>query len=159
MTSAIRLLTALDEAQLRRLEPRLYHLVLSGPPGPGTAAALSRAADADAAPEPYALVVEPLSGVRGLLRSSTLRLPRAVHVSLVTRSPLSLGLVRALGGLGHLAGGPRVVPYQSLEAGFAAAQRALAVVHAQPPSEAPPQAPPRRSWNGRWGAFREIHAP
>lgn len=124
--SSIRLLSAFDEAQLRRLEPRLYHLVLTARPRPETARTLEEAADEDAAPEPYALVVEPLVGVRDLLTSSALRLPRAVHVSLVSRSPLSGGIARAATALARVTGGPRVVAYESLEAGFAAAQQALA---------------------------------
>lgn len=133
MASAIRLLTALDEAQLRRLEPRLYHLMLSGPASRETASALGRIAHDDAAPEPYALVIEPLSGVRHLSCSDALWLPRACHVSLVTRSVVSRGIAHALSRLAARAGGPRVVAYQSLEAAFAAAQRAVQRWRERPP--------------------------
>lgn len=125
MASPIRLLTALDEAQLRRLEPRLYHLVLTGRARRGTSLVLVNAVEEDAAPEPYALVVEPLAGIRELARSWALRMPRACHVSLITRSPWLLGATGAARALSELAGGPRVFCYQSLEAAVAAAQRAV----------------------------------
>lgn len=124
-TSPIRLLTALDEAQLRRLEPRLYHLVLTGRARPETGVALVRAVEEDAAPDSYAVVVEPLVGLRELALSRALRLPRACHVSLIARSPILQGIARATRALSQLAGGPPIFCYESLEAAFAAAQRAL----------------------------------
>lgn len=123
--NAIRLLTADDEAQLRRLEPRLYHLVLTGRPRARTTRALERAVEDDAAPEPYAVLVEPLAGLRGVALSRALVLPRAIHVALISRSPLAAGISRAATALSHLAGGPRIVCYASLEAAFAAARRAI----------------------------------
>lgn len=123
--NAIRLLTADDEAQLRRLEPRLYHLVLTGRPRAQTTRALERAVEDDAAPEPYAVLVEPLAGLRGVALSRALVLPRAIHVALISRSPLAAGISRAATALSHLAGGPRIVCYASLEAAFAAARRAI----------------------------------
>ncbi len=123
--SSIRLLSALEEAQLRRLEPRLYHLVLTGRPCLEATRELQRALSHDAAPEPYAVLVEPLAGLRDLALSRALVLPRAQHVSLVSRSPLAAGLSRAATALSLLAGGPRIVCYASLEAAFAAARRAL----------------------------------
>ncbi len=119
---AVRLLTALEEAQLRRLEPHLYHLMLSGRPRPETAKVLKRAVEEDAAPEPYAVVVEPLSGWRHLTASNALRLPHACHVSLITRSPLLGGVARAFS---QLAGGPPIACFESLEAAYAAALRAV----------------------------------
>ncbi|HEY8428730.1 MAG TPA: hypothetical protein VIL20_10165 [Sandaracinaceae bacterium] len=123
--SAIRLLSALEEAQLRRLEPRLYHLVLSRRPPREVARALERAIEDDAAPEPYAMLVEPLAGLRDLAIPRALILPRAVHVAVVSRSPLAAGISRAATAFSKLAGGPRIVCYASLEAAFAAARRAL----------------------------------
>lgn len=123
--SSIRLLTELEDAQLRRLEPRLYHLVLCGRPRREVARVLERAVENDAAPEPYAVLVEPLAGLRDLALSRALVLPRAVHVSVVTRSAAASGISRAATALSRLAGGPRIVCYASLEAAFAAAQRAL----------------------------------
>ncbi len=125
MPSSIRLLTALDEAQLRRLEPRLYHLMLTGRARRETGVALASAVEEDAAPEPYAIVVEPLVGIRELARSRALRLPRACHVSLISRSPWLFGAAGAARALAEIAGGPRVFCYQSLEAAVAAAQRAI----------------------------------
>lgn len=125
MASSIRLLSALEEAQLRRLEPRLYHLVLTGRPCARIAAELERTVEADAAPDPYALLVEPIAGANRLMLPRALLLPRACHVSLVSRSPLALALARGWTALSALAGGPPVVCYESLEAAFAAAQRAI----------------------------------
>lgn len=125
MAASIRLLSALEQAQLRRLEPRLYHLVLTGRPCARAAAELERAVEADAAPEPYAMLVEPIAGAGSLALPRALLLPRACHVSVVSRSPLALGLARAWTLLSHLSGGPQVVCYASLEAAFAAAQRAI----------------------------------
>jgi hypothetical protein len=140
MASTIRLLTAIEEAQLRRLEPRLYHLVLTASPGPQLERWLRDAADADAEREPYALVIEPLVGLRGLLRASTLRLPRALHVAVVARSPSAMGVAHLVGALGRLVHGPRTAAYESLEAAFGASQRALALASAHAP-RAPHEAP------------------
>ncbi len=123
--SPIRLLTALEEAQLRRLEPRLYHLVLTGRARPETSVALAHAVEEDAAPDAYALVVEPLAGLRQLALSRALALPRACHVSLISRSPVLRSVAGAARALSGMAGGPRVRCYHSLEAAFAAAQQAL----------------------------------
>jgi hypothetical protein len=125
MASSIQLLSELEEAQLRRLEPRLYHLVLTGRPCARSAAELERAVEADAAPEPYAVLVEPLAGATSLSAPRALLLPRACHVSVVARSPLAVGLARVWTLLSHLSGGPPIVCYESLEAAFAAAQRAI----------------------------------
>lgn len=126
MGSAIRLLSALEEAQLRRLEPRLYHLMLTGRPGARAAAELERAVERDAAPEPYAVLVEPMAGASSVvLVPRALFLPSACHVSLIARSPLALGLARAWTALSAIAGGPQVGCYASLEAAFAAARRAI----------------------------------
>src|SRR5690606_11563594 len=94
MASSIQLLSALDQAQLRRLEPHLYHLVLSGRPCPRATAELERAVEEDAAPEHYAVLVEPLEGA-GLTLPPALSLPRACHVALVSRSPLARGIAHA----------------------------------------------------------------
>jgi hypothetical protein len=125
MASSIQLLSALEQAQLRRLEPHLYHLVLSGRPCARAAAELERAVESDAAPEPYAVLVEPLQGAGSLALPRALLLPRACHVSVVSRSPLAQGLAHAWTLLAQLSGGPRVVCYASLEAAFAAARRAI----------------------------------
>lgn len=121
-TSPIRLLTSLEEAQLRRLEPHLYHLILSGRAKPSTALALDRAVETDAAPDPYALLVEPAHAISML----ALPLRHACHVSIISRSPLAF-MARAADAMSHLAGGPTIECYESLEAAYAAAQRAIAM--------------------------------
>ena len=123
-TAAIRLLTSLEEAQLRRLEPHLYHLILTGRAKPSTALALDRAVELDAAPDPYALLVEP---GRSSLSMLALPLRHACHVSIISRSPFAFGAARAADAMSQLAGGPSIVCYESLEAAYAAAQRAIAL--------------------------------
>ena len=101
MAASSRLLTALDGAELRRLEPHVYHLILTARPGPRAATVLDRAVEEDAR---YAMLVEPLAGMRGL---ASVPMRRACHVSIVSRSPLLAGVARADGNVAAFAGEQR----------------------------------------------------
>jgi hypothetical protein len=139
---SVRLLTALDEAQLRRLEPHLYHLVLAKRPRPETTEVLERTVEADAAPDPYAVVVEPLRGWHSVAVPHPFRLPHACHVSLIARSPIVSGIARALS---QLAGGPTIICYESLEAAYAGARDAVAAAKSVQARRAPRRAAAHRA--------------
>jgi len=119
----VRLLNASEATQLRRLEPHLYHLMITGRADPETSSLLEQCVEADAAPEPYALLMEPRGGLRDLSLPVRWRSHRACHLAVVTRSPLVAGAVRAADALSRARGGPAIVSYRYLESAMAAALR------------------------------------
>jgi hypothetical protein len=124
MSTPVQLLTSLDEAQLRRLEPHLYHLIVTGRARASIADALERIVELDAAPNAYAVLLEALGPL-----SMGLALPfrHACHVSIISRSPITFGVARAADAVSQIAGGPSIECFESLEAAYAAAQRAIAL--------------------------------
>jgi hypothetical protein len=132
----LRLLTALEDAQIRRLEPHLYHLMLTGRPEKRAQGLMERAVEGDAAPDPFAVLVEPVAGWRSFDFSSLRPWRHACHVAIVVRSPILAGVgQRAADAMSKLAGGPEVAVCGSLEAAYASARRALARRAGEPAAE------------------------